>query len=443
MNISIKPFFNPAVSVFPLDADSQQEMALCEVRHGGATSRYAIPVVLVDFLNSFNGTRELEEAITVFQRLHPGKYSADKLEGLVKGFFLPKGLLVDPENLDVPARESSPRKSFLYLKIRLVPANLVNRVTPLVSWLFNKWIFTACWTLILAIHLIFYFVILPSHPFNLNSLSGPQVIFIMLLATIPAFIHEWGHASAFAHYGCRNAEIGWGLYIYFFVFYTDVSEAWKLNRKQRAMIDISGIYFQSLSLAPLLLLYWWLESPILLYCFFVVDLSIAGSLNPFLRMDGYWLMADLFGIVNLRDQSLAVIRSALAKLTRPIIRAQSPPVLNLSHRASTALIAYVLLGSVFFLYLYLIMFQQVIYYLVPAYPQAWIIFWRSLSQRPPGIVLILSNLLEILWRSLVLLGLMIFTFRAVRLLWKYLQSALRVLTTRLIDRLSPGGADIA
>ena len=416
---------------------------MCEVRQGDATSRYAIPAVLLDFLKSFNGVRELEEAITAYQRLHPGQYSTAKLEGLLNGFFLPKGLLVDPENQSLPTETVSRRSSFLYLKIRLVPAKLVNSIAPLVSWLFNRWVFIACWTAILVVHVIFYVMIIPSHPFNLNTLTAPQVISIMLLATVPAFIHEWGHASAFAYYGCRNAEIGWGLYVYFFVFYTDVSEAWKLNRKQRAMIDIAGIYFQSLSLALLLLLYWRLRSPILLYCFFVVDLSIAGSLNPFLRMDGYWLMADLFGIVNLRKQSLAVMKSALIKLTRPIIGTQTTPALNLSHTASTALIAYVLLGSVFFLYLYMIMFHQVIYYLIPAYPQVWVAFWRALSKRPLGLIQILSNLLEVLWRSLVLLGLSIFMFRALLLLWKYLQMAIRLLTTKLIGRPSGGEENLA
>ncbi|MCU1267475.1 MAG: sterol-regulatory element binding protein site 2 protease family protein [Acidobacteria bacterium] len=260
----------------------------------------------------------------------------------------------------------------------------------------------------------------------------------MLLATIPAFIHEWGHASAFAYYGCRNAEIGWGLYVYFFVFYTDVSEAWKLNRKQRAMMDIAGIYFQSLSLVVLLLLFWRLKSPVLLYCFFMVDLSIAGSLNPFLRMDGYWLMADLFGIVNLRKQSLALMKSGLLKLGRPIIGAQTAPVLNLSRTASIALIAYVLLGSVFFLYLYKIMLYQVIYSLGPAYPHVWVAFWRALSERPIGVLQILSSFLEVLWRSMVLLGLSIFVFRTLLLMWKYLQIGLRFLTTRLIGRPSRG-----
>jgi putative peptide zinc metalloprotease protein len=439
----VKPFFNPAVSVFPLDTDAQQEMAMCEVRQGDATSRYAIPAVLVDFLKSFNGVRETEEAITAYQQLHPGLYSTAKLQGLVKNFLLPKGLLVDPENQSLPPQTVSRPSSFLYLRVRLVPAQLVNSIAPLVSWLFNRWIFIAGWTVIVAVHVIFYAKILPNHPFNLNTLTAPQVIFIMLLATIPAFIHEWGHASAFAYYGCRNAEIGWGLYVYFFVFYTDVSEAWKLNRKQRAMMDIAGIYFQSLSLVVLLLLFWRLKSPVLLYCFFMVDLSIAGSLNPFLRMDGYWLMADLFGIVNLRKQSLALMKSGLLKLGRPIIGAQTAPVLNLSRTASIALIAYVLLGSVFFLYLYKIMLYQVIYSLGPAYPHVWVAFWRALSERPIGVLQILSSFLEVLWRSMVLLGLSIFVFRTLLLMWKYLQIGLRFLTTRLIGRPSRGEENFA
>lgn len=442
--MALKPLFNPAVSIFPLDTDSNQEVTLCEVPKGEATSRYAIPAVLVDFLRSFDGMRELEEAITVYQRLHPEKYSADQLEKLVNSFFLPKGLLIDPQNPSLPTDNVSTRKSFLYLKLRLVPAKIVDRVTPFLSWLFNRWVFIAWLPVIIATHLIFYLWVVPSHPFNLNDLTGVQVISIMLLATIPAFIHEWGHASAFTHYGCKKAEIGWGLYLYFFVFYTDVSEAWKLNRKQRAMIDVAGIYFQSFSLVVILLLYWWLEWPLLLFCFFIVDLEIAGSMNPFLRMDGYWLMADLFGIVNLRQQSLAVLKSALLKLTRPLLGSRTEiPALKLSRTASIALITYVVLGSAFFLYLYKIMLSQVIYYLIPAYPHALSAFWESLRASPTSLILILSNLLEVLWRSLVLLGLAIFTYRALLMLWKGLQSASRFLASRLLGKLHLRGEDLA
>ena len=38
--------------------------------------------------------------------------------------------------------------------------------------------------------------------------------------------------------------MGVGLYLFRPVFYTDLSNAWKLNRKKRIVTDLGGIYFQ-------------------------------------------------------------------------------------------------------------------------------------------------------------------------------------------------------
>ena len=55
-------------------------------------------------------------------------------------------------------------------------------------------------------------------------------------------------------------------------------------------------------------------SPILIYFFLFNDLIMFRTMNPFLRMDGYWLVADLFGIYNLREQSTKLIKHYVLKL---------------------------------------------------------------------------------------------------------------------------------
>ena len=102
---------------------------------------------------------------------------------------------------------------------------------------------------------------------HLNDVTGSTFSIVMLLSLVGAFIHETGHASALVSNGCTQTEIGFGIYIYYPVLYTDV-EAWKLSRQRRALIDVGGVYFQSVFQLLLLSLFFISGSPILIYFFY-------------------------------------------------------------------------------------------------------------------------------------------------------------------------------
>ena len=52
--------FNQSVSVFPLDAASDQAMVLCEVpAQKGETVRFAMPAALLELLRMFDGQRNV------------------------------------------------------------------------------------------------------------------------------------------------------------------------------------------------------------------------------------------------------------------------------------------------------------------------------------------------------------------------------------------------
>ena len=56
-----------------------------------------------------------------------------------------------------------------------------------------------------------------------------------------SLIHELGHASACHYFQIPHGNIGFGLYLNIPVFYTDVSQAWKLTRRERFLINI-GVF---------------------------------------------------------------------------------------------------------------------------------------------------------------------------------------------------------
>jgi putative peptide zinc metalloprotease protein len=257
---------------------------------------------------------------------------------------------------------------------------------------------------------MFYLWILPAQRMHLHDFTGSTFSIVMLLSLLGAFVHETGHASALVSHGCTQTEIGFGLYIYYPVLYTDVSEAWKLSRHRRALIDVGGVYFQSVFQLLLLSLFFINGSPVLIYFFLFNDLIMFRTMNPFLRMDGYWLVADLFGIFNLREQSTKLIKHYVLKLFGSA-RATQTPLQKLQPRTRVALAVYSLLSVTFFFYISAIMIRVLILYLVPTYPTRLLAVWEATQARPFDLLRLLSLMFEVLWRTAVLCGLSIFVYR--------------------------------
>jgi putative peptide zinc metalloprotease protein len=188
-----------------------------------------------------------------------------------------------------------------------------------------------------------------------------------------------------------------------------VSEAWKLPRRQRAVIDIGGVYFESMFLLLLLGLHLYTGNAIYLFGFLFIDISIATTFNPFLRMDGYWLMSDLFGIVNLRKQQILWLSGLLARWSG---RAAPQPS-GLNKRARQVLSIYTVLGLLFIGYLLKVVYQVVILNILAGYPDTLKGFWAKL-QGGMAALDIAGGLLEIVWRTLVIMG-------AAMMLWSLLR----------------------
>src|SRR6185369_1282547 len=393
--------FNQSLSFYPLDAASDQPMILCEVpAQKGSTVRFAMPVALLELRKMFDGRRNVAEVFAAYDKLNPGKYSLPKVEQLVESFLLPKSLLVD---LSAPAATeiSAKRASYLFAKVRLVPRQIVIPVAKLFGWAFDKRILTGWLAIFVLTHLVFYLWLWPNH--DRSQFSGSTVSILMLLSLLGAFIHETGHASALVSYGCKQTEIGFGIYLYFPVLYTDVSEAWKLSRQQRAMIDVAGVYFQSVFQLLLLGLFFINGSSIPIYFFLFTDLIMFRTMNPFLRMDGYWLVADLFGIFNLRQQSTRLMTYHLNKLFG-VSREERTPLHNLTSGARVALAVYSVLSTLFFFYVCEIMIRFSIFYLLPAYPGQLKTVWQLVQQWPPNLSRLFSLLSGILLRTAIMIS---------------------------------------
>jgi len=132
-------------------------------------------------------------------------------------------------------------------------------------------------------------------------------------------IHEFGHATAQVRFGLKTGPIGFQLYHYIPAFFADVSNSWKVKSRQRVAIDLGGIYFQSIAASLLYVLYWKTDSIPFLAAAVASDTLCLIAINPLMKFDGYWLVADLLSVPNLQEYSERVVRRSFARLFgRPV-----------------------------------------------------------------------------------------------------------------------------
>ncbi len=142
---------------------------------------------------------------------------------------------------------------------------------------------------------------------ELQRLFSPDTWPVLLLIWLVAkLIHESGHAVAARRHGVRVGHAG----IIFFMFaplaYVDVTDAWRLPRRwARIQIALAGVYFE-LAIAAAAVWVWAHTSDVTIRYVAAQVAVLTGpatllvNANPLLRLDGYYVLADLLGIPNLR-----------------------------------------------------------------------------------------------------------------------------------------------
>lgn len=126
--------------------------------------------------------------------------------------------------------------------------------------------------------------------------------------------HELGHAFMAKRAGCRVHSMGLAFVVLLPMFYTDVSDAWRVrDRRSRLLIAGGGVLAEML-LACVALLVWSLldDGPLRTATFLLASATwlttLAINLNPLMRFDGYFLLADLLAVDNLQSRAFALCR---------------------------------------------------------------------------------------------------------------------------------------
>ncbi len=142
------------------------------------------------------------------------------------------------------------------------------------------------------------------------------VVFVVELA-----LHELGHALACRLMGARPKGFGVGLLFGIMpIVFTETTDSYTIpSRAKRAFVSFAGPMVNLMSFGLVMTLYWHVEGAglpgKLLLAYSALPLSaFLVSMNPFyLRMDGYWILADWLERPNLRRDSFRYMRSLFGR----------------------------------------------------------------------------------------------------------------------------------
>jgi putative peptide zinc metalloprotease protein len=166
--------------------------------------------------------------------------------------------------------------------------------------LFGLWRLSGQWDVFLA---------------TFDYLYTPGGVILLGLAIVLAKVtHELGHGFAAVAAGSRVSSMGVALLVFWPVLFTDTSHAWTLrDRRRRVGIALAGVAAEGI-LWVIALNAWPLlpDGPLRTICVLFVTViwltTVLVNLNPFMRFDGYYLLADLLGVPNLQTRALAFLK---------------------------------------------------------------------------------------------------------------------------------------
>ncbi|MRX69333.1 putative peptide zinc metalloprotease protein [Flavobacterium resistens] len=189
------------------------------------------------------------------------------------------------------------KPAYLRLSFIVINEKTVSKLTQYLKFLFlPKALITILFLSLLTLISSFYFF---SDQILHSSMAKSEWLFLFILSFIGVTFHEFGHASAAHYYGAKHGGIGGGFYLFMPVYFADVTDIWKLPKKERIIVNMAGMYFEIVYVVFLIAIgaFFNFQTLIILACIF--SISILHSLNPFARSDGYWILSDALEKPNL------------------------------------------------------------------------------------------------------------------------------------------------
>lgn len=170
-----------------------------------------------------------------------------------------------------------------------------------------------------------------THDLTARVFNADNMLIMMLAFPVLKAIHELGHGIAIKAFGGACREMGVMFLVFIPVPYVDASQATAFPQKgQRMLVGAAGMMIE-LAFASIALLLWDAAEPGLTKAFLHQVVILAGittlafNLNPLLRFDGYYILADWLEIPNLGQKSTQYVGYLVQRYLFGADRISPPP----------------------------------------------------------------------------------------------------------------------
>ena len=260
--------------------------------------------------------------------------SADQVRFLLSAKLLPLGI-VAAEGAPAVAPRANPLLA-LRARCTLLPERVANAAGTLLRPLFRWPLVVAVVASVLALDYWIFAVHGLTQGLHQVLRDPAGLLVVVGLSVVSALFHECGHASGCRCGGARTGVIGFGIYLVWPSFFTNVTDSYRLSRAGRLRTDLGGLYFNLIFMLVLAGVYAATSDELLLLVIAVTHLEMLEQLLPFARYDGYFILSDLVGIPDLFARVLPILRSALGR------GPADPRVTGLRRRSRIVVTAWVL-----------------------------------------------------------------------------------------------------
>lgn len=358
------------IIIHPLASSTQDNRYLLSCN--GQYYEAGYPVV--ELLTELQEYPTEEEAVSSYIQKRGDKYTSEQIRQIINKFITPL------------FSTQKKKRTFLYEK-ELFSASIIDKFSDTFRFLFNRAYMAVVFTMALVLDAYFFLVVDDLLTFN-NNANLYMAVGLLIFMLLSSFFHELGHASACKYFGIRHGGVGFGLYLNFPVLYTDVTEVWKLDRTQRCVVNMAGIYFQCYWLIGILVSYFLTGNDILRYLCLIMNLGFLMTLNPFFKFDGYWIASDLLGVPNLRFRSKELISYCYKRIRKQRVT-KIPYLLQIRSAEKYGLLVYSIVVNLFMGFYFFYLIPIFLYRFVSTFPGKVneLILYLANGMTPPFVLL--------------------------------------------------------
>ena len=190
-----------------------------------------------------------------------------------------------------------------------------------------------------------------------DFLTLHNLVWLWMIMIGVKIVHEFGHALMCRHYGGEVHDLGAMFIILTPFLFCDATDSWMFKNKwHKILVNTAGILVE-LILASLAVLVWVVTPPGLINqlafnAMVVCSVStVIFNANPLMKFDGYYVLADLLEIPNLRERASKQVTGFMTSLVT------GQPATGLTEMSRVRSLVFGLYAVASYLYVWFIMIR--------------------------------------------------------------------------------------